>query len=167
MSSQCVRLPLTSAGHIGARFSSRRIGCAVTSRSCIARRAYNRPLLNSRCRLPAQPLTPDCSSGRRAIVASTTGPATPRQSENGNKGRSSAVSEAPGSTLQLIANSCPAHAISRVSVTIEPVSVAVNVPDSNVSGAVRRISSRRSGASVVRPPMRIPRLPKLVKPHST
>src|SRR5450755_691615 len=49
--------------------------------------------------------------------------------------------------------------------TIAPIRQVVSVPDTIDFNPSELISSRRSGAMVPRPPIMMPRLPKLAKPH--
>ena len=49
--------------------------------------------------------------------------------------------------------------------TIAPIRHVVSVPDTIDFSPSALISSRRSGAMVPRPPIMMPRLPKLAKPH--
>src|SRR5882724_12234933 len=49
--------------------------------------------------------------------------------------------------------------------TIAPIRQVVSVPETIDFNPSELISSRRSGAMVPRPPIMMPRLPKLAKPH--
>src|SRR5947199_9089755 len=49
--------------------------------------------------------------------------------------------------------------------TIAPIRQVVSVPDTIDFNPSELISSRRSGAMVPSPPIMMPRLPKLAKPH--
>jgi hypothetical protein len=68
-----------------------------------------------------------------------------------------------GTTTEATQACCADHQCN--SPTIAPISSVVSVPDTIDFNPSASTSSRRSGAITLKPPIMMPRLPKLAKPH--